>query len=67
MKTKEVESFSFRKGKPAEEEGVGPITEPRYLWGLSKRVERVVSSTEKGIGLAEPETMERAAVSRFEF
>ena len=51
-KAKEVESFSFRKEKPDREEGEGPITEPRYLWGLSKRVERVVSSTEKGIGLA---------------
>ena len=56
MKAKEVESFSFRK---EEGEGEGPITEPRYLWGLSKKVERVVSSTEKGIGLAELETMER--------
>ena len=59
MKAEKVESLSFKKKKPAEEEGKGPITKPRYLWGLSKRVERVVSSTEKGIGLAEPETMQR--------
>ena len=50
MKAKEVESFSFRKEKPAEEKGEGSITELRYLWGLSKRVDKVVSSTEKGIG-----------------
>ena len=59
MKASEVESLSFRKEKPAEEEAEGPITHPRYLWGLSKRVERVVWSTVKGIGLAEPETMDR--------
>ena len=56
----DVESFSFRKEKPAEEEAEGPITDPRHLWGLSKRVERGLFSTEKkGIGFAEPETMER--------
>ena len=58
MKAEEVKSSSFEKEKPAEEEGEGPITEPRYLWGLLKRVERVVLCTEKGISLAEPETME---------
>ena len=37
MKAKEeVESFSFRKKKPAEEEGEELITEPRCFWGLSK-------------------------------
>ena len=59
MEDTDVESFSFRKEKPAEEEAEGPITDPRYLWGLSKRVERGLLSTEKGIGFAEPETMER--------
>ena len=34
MKASEVESLSFRKEKPAEEEAEGPVTHPRYLWGL---------------------------------
>ena len=50
--------MSLRKEKPVEEEAEGPITHPRYSWGLSKRVEGVVWSTVKGIGLAEPETMD---------
>ena len=59
MDDKDVDNFSFKKEKPAEEEAEWPITEPRYLWGLSKRVERGLLSTEKGIGFADPETMER--------
>ena len=59
MKFREDVSFSLRKEKPAAEEAEGLITDPRYLWGLSKRVESGVSSTENGIGLAEPETMDK--------
>ena len=35
------------------------MVEPRYLCGLSNNVEIGVSETAKGIGLAEPETIER--------
>ena len=59
MKFREDVSFSLRKEEAAAEEAEGLITDPRYLWGLSKRVESGVSSTEKGIGLAEPETMDK--------
>ena len=57
MEDTDVESFSLRKEKPAEEEAEGRITDPRYLWGLSKRVEGCCR--QKGTGFAEPETMER--------
>ena len=68
MEDTDVGSFSFRKEKPAEEEAEGPITDPRYLWGLSKRDERGLLSTEKGMGFAKPETWrERAAFSRLAF
>ena len=62
MKAKQGERFSFREKKPAEQEAEGPIIEPRYSWGLQKKVERVVSSTDKGMGSAQPETMEDSAI-----
>ena len=59
MKFREDVSFFLREEKPAAEEAEGLITDPMYLWGLSKRVESGVSSTENGIGVAEPETMDK--------
>ena len=51
--------YFFAEEKPAVEEADGAIMEPRYLWGLSKRVESGTSLVVKETGLAEPETMER--------
>ena len=37
------------------------MTELRYLWGLTKRVEMSLSEIDKGIGLGEPEMIDREA------
>ena len=57
------ESLSWRKSKPADEEAEGPMTEPRYFWGMRKRVGILLSEMEKDIGLSEPETIDTLIVS----
>ena len=53
--------MSWRKSKPADEEAEGPMTEPRYSWGLRRRVEMLLSEIEKDIGLGKPELIDREA------
>ena len=55
------EKLSWRKSKPADKEADGPMTEPRFLRGLRKRVEMLMSEIEKDIGLGEPEMIDREA------
>ena len=39
------------------------MTDPRYLGGLRKKEEMLVSEMEKDIGLSEPETIDTLIVS----